>query len=248
MRPAGAVGKSTAIKYPQSSPPAHPAGERVWGLLFSVKRDGTDGEQFPLSGEWVEVGRSAPGAFDLAFDDRHLAQRHARFEQVSPNGCRVVPIDLLNGVYRRIRAAHAIPSGTQLLIGREVLRYEAVEEDERDVAPIIRHGVALFGSPARKPWGRLVQLLANGSWRDVRHLAGGEMVLGREEGDIVFRDDEFLSRRHAVLRWQNNQCVLDDLKSSNGTFIRLRGPQPLEHGDVLRMGDQMFRIELGGGS
>jgi pSer/pThr/pTyr-binding forkhead associated (FHA) protein len=86
------------------------------------------------------------------------------------------------------------------------------------------------------------------SWRDVRYLAGNEVVMGREEGDIVFRDDEFLSRRHAVLRWQSNQCVLDDLKSSNGTFIRLRGPQPLEHGDILRMGDQMFRIELGGGS
>ncbi len=242
--PAGPMGKSTAIKYPQSQPPARPA-ERVWGLLFSVKRDGTDGEQFPLAGEWVEVGR---GAVDLAFDDRHLAQRHARFEQVSPNGCRVVPIDLLNGVYRRIRAPHAIPTGTHLLIGREVLRFELVEEGERDVGSIVRHGVAMFGSPARKPWGRLIQLLSNGSWRDVRHLSGGEVVLGREEGDIVFRDDEFLSRRHATLRWQNSQCVLDDLKSSIGTFIRLRGPQPLEHGDVLRMGDQMFRIELGGGS
>ena len=242
--PAMRPGSTTAIKYPQSSPPAARPSERVWGLLFSVKRDGTDGEQFPLSGEWVEVGRSA---VDLSFDDRHLAQRHARFEQVSPNGCRVVPIDMLNGVYRRIRAAHAIPTGTQLLIGREVLRFDLVEEDERDVSPIVRHGVALFGSPARKPWGRLIQLLSNGSWRDVRHLAASEVVLGREEGDIVFRDDEFLSRRHAVLRWQGNQCVLDDLKSSNGTFVRLRGPQPLEHGDILRMGDQMFRIELGGG-
>ena len=248
--PAGAQavrpgGKATAIKYPPSSPPARPAGERVWGLLFSVKRDGTDGDQFPLAGEWVEVGR---GAVDLVFEDRHLAQRHARFEQIAPSGCRVVPIDLLNGVYRRIRAAHAIPTGTQVLIGREVLRFELVEVEERDVSPIMRHGVALFGSPARKPWGRLVQLLSNGSWRDVRHLAGNEIVLGREEGDIVFRDDEFLSRRHAVLRWQGGQCVLDDLKSSNGTFVRLRGPQPLEHGDILRMGDQMFRIELGGGS
>jgi len=247
--PAGAqsirpVGKSTAIKYPQSSPPARPS-ERVWGLLFSVKRDGTDGDQFPLSGDWVEVGRSG---VDLQFDDRHLAPRHARFEQVSPAGCRVVPIDLLNGVYRKIRAGHAIPNGCQILIGREVLRFELVEEDERDVTPLVRQGVALFGSPARKPWGRLIQLLCNGGWRDVRHLAGSEVVLGREEGDIVFRDDEFLSRRHAVLRWQGNQCVLDDLKSSNGTFIRLRGPQPLEHGDILRMGDQMFRIELGGGS
>lgn len=249
--PAGAqsirpVGKSTAIKYPQSSPPAQPRqGERVWGVLYSVKRDGTDGEQFPLSGDWVEVGRNG---VDLSFEDRHLAQRHARFEQVSPNGCRVVPIDLLNGVYRRIRAGHAIPSGTQILIGREVLRFELVEEDERDVTPLVRQGVALFGSPARKPWGRLIQTLSNGGWRDVRYLVASEIVLGREEGDIVFRDDEFLSRRHAVLKWQGSQCLLDDLKSSNGTFIRLRGPQPLEHGDILRMGDQMFRIELGGGS
>jgi hypothetical protein len=249
--PAGAqavrpLGKSTAIKYPQSSPPAQPRpAERVWGLLFSVKRDGTDGDQFPLAGDWVEVGRSG---VDLAFDDRHLAQRHARFEQVAPGGCRVVPIDLLNGVYRKIRAGHAIPNGTHILIGREVLRFELVEDDERDVTPLMRQGVALFGSPARKPWGRLIQTLSNGGWRDVRYLAGSEVVLGREEGDIVFRDDEFLSRRHAVLKWQGNQCVLDDLKSSNGTFIRLRGPQPLEHGDILRMGDQMFRIELGGGS
>lgn len=241
--PAGAKalrpGSSTAIKYPQSAPPA----TRPWGLLFSVKRDGTDGDKFPLAGEWVEVGR---GAVDLSFEDRHLAQRHARFEQVAGGGCRVVPIDLLNGVYRRVRAAYAIPSGTQLLLGREVLRFELVEEEEREVTPLVRHGVALFGSPGRKPWGRLIHLLSNGGWRDVRYLTASEVVLGREEGDVVFRDDEFLSRRHAVLRWQNGQCVLDDLKSSNGTFIRLRGPQPLEHGDVLRMGDQMFRIELGG--
>ena len=64
--------------------------------------------------------------------------------------------------------------------------------------------------------------------------------------DMVFRDDEFLSRRHAVLRWQGTGCSVEDLKSSNGTFVRLRGPTALEHGDVLRMGDQMFRIELGG--
>lgn len=215
----------------------------AWGVLYAVRRDGTDGQSFPLSGEWVEIGRQ--GA-DLTFDDRHLAGRHARFEQIAGGGCRVVPIDLLNGVYRRIRAAHVLPGGTHFLIGRELLRFDVVEDDERQVTPLVRHGVALFGSPPRAPWGRLVQLLANGSIRDVRHLFGSEAVLGREDGDVVFRDDEFLSRRHATLRWQGGQCVLEDLKSSNGTFIRLRGPQPLEHGDTLRMGDQMFRLELEG--
>jgi len=34
---------------------------------------------------------------------------------------------------------------------------------------------------------------ALGGYRDIRHLAGEEVVLGREEGDIVFRDDAFMS-------------------------------------------------------
>ncbi len=228
------------------NPGPRPSADRPWGTLYSVRRDGTDGDRYPLAGDWVEIGCPGAGAADLVFDDRYLATRHARLEHQPGGGCRVVPIDLLNGVYRRIRAAHVIPPGTQILIGRELLRYEILDDAERDVTALQRFGVTMFGSPARAPWGRLMLLIASGGLRDVRHLHGAEIVLGREEGEIVFRDDEFLSRRHAVLKWQGNQCVLEDLKSSNGTFIRLRGPQPLENGDTLRMGDQMFRVELGG--
>jgi hypothetical protein len=231
---------------PREHRPALGSGERPWGSLYTVRRDGTDGDRYPLAGDWVEIGGPGATAADLVFDDRYLAGRHARLEQQPGGGCRVVPIDLLNGVYRRLRAPHVLVSGAQILIGRELLRFELVEEAERgDVPPLSRFGVTMFGSPPRAPWGRLMQVIASGGLRDVRHLHGAEVVLGREEGDIVFRDDEFLSRRHAALRWQGGQCVLEDLKSSNGTFIRLRGPQPLDTGDTLRMGDQMFRIELG---
>ena len=87
----------------------------------------------------------------------------------------------------------------------------------------MRHGVALFGSPPREPWGRLIQLVPSGGYRDVRHLAGDEIVLGREEGDIVFRDDAFMSRRHAAVTWDGRAAQLTDLGSSNGTFVRITG-------------------------
>ena len=96
-----------------------------------------------------------------------------------------------------------------------------------------------------EPWGRLIQIVPSGGYRDVRHLAGDEVVLGREEGDIVFRDDAFLSRRHAALTWDGKRALITDLGSSNGTFIRLTGPTVLRHGDHVRMGDQLLRIELG---
>ena len=63
-------------------------------------------------------------------------------------------------------------------------------------------------------------------------------------GDLVFADDQFLSRRHASIAWDGSRAMLNDLGSSNGTFIRLAGPMPVKNGDHLRMGDQLFRIEL----
>jgi predicted component of type VI protein secretion system len=118
--------------------------------------------------------------------------------------------------------------------------------DEAKPSTLVQHGVSLFGSPLREAWGRISQLLPSGGVRDVRHLYGDEMVVGREEGDVVFGDDEFLSRRHAAFRWQHDQCILADLGSSNGTFIKLVEPANLSEGDFLRMGDQMFRFTPGG--
>jgi hypothetical protein len=120
-----------------------------------------------------------------------------------------------------------------------------LEAEEAKVHPLVRHGVALFGSPPREPWGRLVAIVPSGGHRDVRHLNEKEVVLGREEGDIVFRDDAFMSRRHAALTWDGKRAQITDLGSSNGTFVRLTGPTPLKHGDHVRMGDQLLRIELG---
>lgn len=214
-----------------------------WGTAVLVNRDGTDGQRFPLAGEYLVVGRQ--GA-DVAFeDDRFLARQHARLERASDGTVKVIPIDTLNGVYRKTDAPVDIIDGSIILVGREVLRFEKLDSEETKLHPLVRHGVALFGSPPREPWGRLVQLVPSGGYRDVRHLVGEEVVLGREDGDIVFRDDAFMSRRHAALTWNGQRAQLTDLGSSNGTFIRLREPQTLKANDHVRMGDQLLRIELG---
>jgi hypothetical protein len=216
--------------------------EQPWGLLRAVLRDGSDGEGYPLVGTFVEVGR---GSADISFDDVYLAHRHCRFE-TSPQGPRVVPVDTVNGVLYRIDGATEIEHGALLLLGREVLRFEICDAAEREAPALVRHGVTLFGSPPRRPWGRLIQLLGSGGVLDVRHLLGDEVIVGREEGDVLYPDDEFLSRRHALFRRREDGCEVEDLRSSNGTFLRLTGPRLLDSGDHLRLGDQMFRFELPG--
>jgi hypothetical protein len=214
---------------------------QAWGTAVLVNRDGTDGQRFALTSEDTIVGRA--GA-DIAFDDdRFLARQHARITRGSDGSIKVHPIDTTNGVFKKTDGSVELVDGAIVLVGREVLRFEKVAPEERAVHPLIRHGVALFGSPPRDPWGRLFQLIPSGGHRDIRHLAGDEIVLGREEGDIVFRDDAFMSRRHAAITWDGKRALLTDLGSSNGTFVRMQGPTSIKHGDHVRMGDQLMRIE-----
>lgn len=247
--PSSMAGRPGPTAGPASIPGGRPssAGQPAsissgaWGTAVSVNRDGTDGERFSLAAEYVTIGRA--GA-DVAFDqDRFLARSHARVEK-SGDTVRIVPLDTLNGVFKKLDSPLELVDSAIVLVGREVLRFEILDADERAAEPLVRHGVALFGSPPREPWGRFVQMLPSGGVRDIRHLWGDEVVLGREEGDIVFRDDAFMSRRHAAVTWDGRRATLTDLGSSNGTFVRLTGPTAVRNNDQLRMGDQLFRFEL----
>jgi pSer/pThr/pTyr-binding forkhead associated (FHA) protein len=66
------------------------------------------------------------------------------------------------------------------------------------------------------------------------------MVIGREERSVdVPIVDPAISRRHARLTRQGDDYTIEDLKSSNGTFVnskRISGPVLLAEGDVIELG------------
>lgn len=212
-----------------------------WGQLVVVRRDGSDGDHYPLFDEAVDIGRTDG---TLTFEDRFLAPRHARVQRRGP-GALVTPLEHTNGVYFKLRSGEKCPvqDGDYLLIGKEVLRFEVVEPEERAQNTALQHGVRLFGSPVRSPWGRLRQIVQSGVARDIYHLSAAEAVIGREDGDLRFTDDEFMSRRHAKIANSDGHFEIADLDSSNGTFVRVRGDRALKRGDVIRLGDQLFRFE-----
>jgi hypothetical protein len=67
-------------------------------------------------------------------------------------------------------------------------------------------------------------------------------TLGR--GDVEIRlEDPFASTRHARIERQGSVLVLEDLGSTNGTYLNeepLDGPRPLHHGDRIRIGDSVL--------
>lgn len=78
----------------------------------------------------------------------------------------------------------------------------------------------------------------SGTAYDLEHGA----TLGR--GDVEIQvDDPFASARHARISRQGHVLVIEDLGSTNGTYLNeepLSGPQPLHPGDRIRIGDSEF--------
>ena len=75
-------------------------------------------------------------------------------------------------------------------------------------------------------------------------LSGGA-TLGR--GDVEIRlEDPFASSQHARIGRQGHLLVIEDLGSTNGTYLNdepLSGPQPLHPGDRIRIGDSEFSYQ-----
>jgi DNA-binding winged helix-turn-helix (wHTH) protein len=77
------------------------------------------------------------------------------------------------------------------------------------------------------------------------NLAEGENVLGRGAESVLWIEHETVSRRHARIRVEQGQAVLEDLESKNGTFLRgerLEGPAELVDGDEFQLGEVPVRF------
>jgi pSer/pThr/pTyr-binding forkhead associated (FHA) protein len=209
--------------------------------LVAVRRDGSDGETYPIQGDQLDIGRTEG---DLRFDDKHLAERHVRIT-LRAGQYVITPLENRNGVYIRIAAPTELQNGSYILVGKQVLRFEEVPDAEKTLRPAVEHGTILFGTPLKSPWGRLRQVTSAGTSRDIYHLSRSDLIIGREQGDIVFSDDEFMSRRHALLQFRGNRALISDQGSSNGTYVRLTGQHILEPGQMIRLGDELLRFELG---
>jgi pSer/pThr/pTyr-binding forkhead associated (FHA) protein len=215
------------------------------GQLVVIAKDGSESAHFPIT-DRLDLGRSEG---EVRFpDDRYLSSRHAR---ISVRNGKVYLRDLEspNGVYLRLRGQEevAISHLALFLIGQQVLRVELLDVAMRD--PVFEGDALLFGTPSGPRYARLCQRTVEGTTLDVFHLRKTETILGRESGDIVFSDDPFLSRRHANLRFDLDKraVFLRDLGSSNGTFRKVSDLEAvIENGDQFRIGQQLFRVDVGG--
>jgi hypothetical protein len=81
----------------------------------------------------------------------------------------------------------------------------------------------------------------------VFELTGDLMTIGRDAAQaIALVNDMGVSRRHAQIIRQGDQTLVEDLGSTNGTYVngvRISAPTPIKPGDTLQLGASLFRVE-----
>jgi hypothetical protein len=73
------------------------------------------------------------------------------------------------------------------------------------------------------------------------------ITLGRHADNTVVLSDSQVSRHHASISRQAGTYVIQDLGSANGTYVneqQIIGPQLLRGGDVVRLGNTLFDVEM----
>ncbi len=72
---------------------------------------------------------------------------------------------------------------------------------------------------------------------------GTEITIGRAPGCKVHIDDTYASQLHARVFRRDNQVLIEDLGSTNGTFCngkKVSGPMPLSKGDRIQIGQTVL--------
>lgn len=218
--------------------------------VSALDRDGREVGRFELVAGELTIGRDADR--QLVLPSASVSRRHARVYLESGQPC-IVDEGSANGVIVdgvRITQPTYVNAATRIDVAEFRLSIEPLMPAGEPVAPPppspplimpMAGGIVPSVSPA-------MRLSAEGGPYDGRvfELGNDEISVGRVVDNDVVLDDPSLSRKHAKLyRRGGGELEVEDLGSSNGTFINGRkiGRGSAHPGDVLRFGELNFRVE-----
>ncbi|HEX2233462.1 MAG TPA: MMPL family transporter [Thermoleophilaceae bacterium] len=184
------------------------------------------GSSISVGSEPLVIGRRADGEGRLG-DDSELSREHARLTE---SGGRLLIEDLgsRNGTFvngRQISQPTELSDGDTVSLGATTFTVKR-------------------SLPVRRPRIRVLAGAAKGAEFE---LAPGGLLIGREaEGEGRLEGDRELSRRHARIYEEGGRVLVQDLGSTNGTFVnnrRIGGPTALEPRDSIEVGTTTLTVD-----
>jgi pSer/pThr/pTyr-binding forkhead associated (FHA) protein len=216
---------------------------RIEATVSEKKPDGSVGKSIKIAKE-TSLGRAE---CDLTYpEDPLLSPRHASLE-VREGKLYLKDLGSQNGTFVRQRQDSELTPGDVFLLGRELFRFttQSLEEAQGQAAP---QGTMVWQGPPKFQRGpltaKLERIRLSGEVVEEFKLDKPETTLGRTAGDLAFKDDPYMSGTHARIVAQPGRFILQDLRSRNGIYRRLRNEAELQDGDEFFLGEQLFRVEI----
>jgi pSer/pThr/pTyr-binding forkhead associated (FHA) protein len=201
------------------------------------------GKSIPIAKE-TSLGRSD---CDLTYpEDALLSSRHAVL-LVREGKLYLQDLDSKNGTFVRQRQDSELSPGDVFLLGRELFRFTTQSLEDAQGQAAAQRTLAWVGPPKlqRGPvTAKLEHIELSGEVVEEFKLDKPETTLGRTTGDLVFKDDPYMSGTHARVVAQPGRFILQDLRSRNGVYRRIQKQVELQDGDEFFTGEQLFRVEI----
>ena len=113
-------------------------------------------------------------------------------------------------------------------------------------APKVVSSPIIAASPVGEPRGPSKLVVTEGVRKGLEiALRGRELTIGRSEDSDLIVDDEFASTYHAKLVLLNGEWMLQDLNSTNGTYldgVKVTTPITLKLKSTVRVGKTSFEL------
>jgi len=204
--------------------------------LILIRGEGMDGLSYHLKADQHVVGRAGQLEFP---DDPFVSPKHANF--FYRDGQLMVRDEgSLNGVYVRLRGGVEIQSGDSFLAGEQLFRLDPTPKasDGAD-----SDGTFFYSSPKYPSAFRVNQILEGGALGMTVCARGNSLAIGREDGDLNFPGDLYMSGKHCTVEEREGKFLLTDHDSRNGTYLRIKADRALSHGDYVFIGRKLLRVE-----
>jgi pSer/pThr/pTyr-binding forkhead associated (FHA) protein len=203
----------------------------MFTLIIEDKHGAIVDEYSFEDGEFI-IGRS--NQVDIVLPTDNVSRRHARLFTVDGR-CFIEDLKAANGVWlngKRIYNVTELPRSAQVRIGDFFLHIEGAAY----ARPL---GTAVFA--------RLIPIPDSAG--NVTDLSQPTVLVGRGKDCTVVLNDVSVSRIHSkITQDQDGRIFLEDLRSSNGTYVNDRriDQQELQHGDRIRFGSVAFSVQVEG--
>jgi ABC-2 type transport system ATP-binding protein len=167
-------------------------------------------------------------------------------------GVAVEDLGSTNGTFvngRRVSGSVRLAAGDRVQLGSTVLEVRGLAPAAVSAAPLVE---ALQVTRVRQIPTLPVLVFVAGQQAGTELPVGAQIVVGRDPGvaDVVLDQDTEVSRRHASFSLAGAGLTVQDLGSTNGTFVngqRLgQDAVTLSTGDRVEIGDTVIEIRLAG--